>query len=224
VILPKEIGIYFPEFASYCGIPVLLGTGLYGHTLSPKWWNQAIADHLQSLGFHQSAIDRTYFVKYYPDGSYIRLMFHVDDMIYFGNHDEVEKEFEQTISKRFNVQFNGITHWFLQMRFHHHADGSITIDQHRFVLNLLKKFCDEKYPHLIPPERDTPGPPDYVFSISNRPTTEQEKNIIAEKYSHLDFCSCLCTILYLAYSTRPDILFMVCKLAKCCIATGHQGL
>ena len=31
----------------------------------------------------------------------------------------------------------------------------------------------------------------------------------------------MCTLLYLAYNTRADILFTVCKLAKACICPGE---
>ena len=63
-------------------------------------------------------------------------------------------------------------------------------------------------------------PPDYVYTKDNRPATDQAHREIQTKYKGLDFRSCLCTILYLAYSTRADILFIVCKLAKACTQPG----
>ena len=106
------------------------------------------------------------------------------------------------------------------MRIHHHSDGSISIDQHRYVLNLLQRFTNKDAPYGSPRFRDTPAPPEYVYSITNRPVTQEDHQKINEKYPGLDFRSCLCTILYLAYSTRTDILFIVCKLAKACLAPG----
>jgi hypothetical protein len=189
--------------------------------LSGKWWNQELTDWLLSVGYVQSQLDPTFFVKHYPDGSYIRLIFHVDDMLYYGNNEEVERLFESEIKGRFHVNLMGQAHWFLQMRIHHHADKSISFDQHRFVLNLLQRFVANDSPCGIPKFRETPAPPEYVFSIENRPTTQEDHDAIQRKYPGLDFRSCLCTILYLAYSTRADILFIVCKLAKACI---HPGL
>ena len=65
--------------------------------------------------FKQSTTDTTYFIKCYKDGSWIRLIFYVDDLLCFGSSDAVEKEFEQSISSRFNINYNGQANWFLQM-------------------------------------------------------------------------------------------------------------
>jgi hypothetical protein len=141
-------------------------------------------------------------------------------MLYYGNTDEIEQQFEKELKGRFNVNVMGQANWFLQMRIHHHSDGSISFDQHRFVLNLLQRFADDTLPYGQPKYRDTPAPTDYVFSIENRPVTDQDHTEIKQKYPGFDFRSCLCTILYLAYSTRADILFIVCKLAKACVNPG----
>jgi hypothetical protein len=105
---------------------------------------------------------------------------------------------EQLISKRFNVTLLGQAQWFLPMLVHHHRDGSISIDQERFTLNLLQRFCNNDAPYGIPPFGDTPATPEYVYSVANRPTTPEAQAAIKNKYFDLDFRSCLCTILYLA--------------------------
>ena len=141
-------------------------------------------------------------------------------MLYFGNDDTAEQLFKKEIKGRFNMNILGQAHWFLQMRIHHHADGCISFDQHHFLLNLLQQFCHNDAPTGQPKLRDTPAPPDYVFTIENQPTTSADHARICETYADLDFCSCLCMILYLAYSTCADILFIICKLAKACINPG----
>ena len=220
VRFPSELAQYFPQYAKYFGIAMMLRKGMYGGTLSGKWWNQELSDWLISVGFVQSPLDGTYFVRINPDGSYIRLIFHVDDMLYFGNNDEIEQAFESQIKGRFQVNILGRANWFLQMRIHHHSDGSISFDQHRYVLNLLRRFTSDDAQYGTPRFRDTPAPPEYAYSKENRPVTEEDHRVIQDKYPGLDFRSCLCTILYLAYSTRSDILFIVCKLAKACTAPG----
>ena len=220
VRFPIDLAEFFPQFKQYFGVPLLLKKGMYGGTLSGKWWNQELTDWLLSVGFKQSTLDGTYFVRINPDGSYIRLIFHVDDMLYYGNNDQVESEFEKEIKGRFQVNILGRANWFLQMRIHHHSDGSISFDQHRYVLNLLQRFINKDSAYGAPRYRDTPAPPEYVYSIANRPATKEDHQKIQDKYPGLDFRSCLCTILYLAYSTRADILFIVCKLAKACLQPG----
>ena len=104
------------------------------------------------------------------------------------------------------------------MRIHQHKDSTYTLDQHRYVLNSLQRYD----PSSEFPERDTPLPIDYTFSKDNRPTTDKDKNILEKRYAHLPFRSAVCTLLYLAYNTRADILFAVCKLAKACICPGDK--
>ena len=103
------------------------------------------------------------------------------------------------------------------MRIHQHKDKSYTLDQHRYVLNTLQRYN----PISEFPERETPFPPDYTFSKDNRPVTDHDKHIIEEQHKRLPFRSAVCTLLYLAYNTRADILFAVCKLAKACICPGE---
>ena len=103
------------------------------------------------------------------------------------------------------------------MRIHQHKDATYTLDQHRYVLNTLQRYDpDSEFP-----ECDTPFPPDYTFSKDNRPVTENDKSNIERHQARLPFRSAVCTLLYLAYNTRADILFAVCKLAKACVSTGE---
>ena len=52
-----------------------VGLGIYGLTFSGKFWNEEFTKWLLSEGFLQSTADTTYFVKHYPDGSNLRLIF-----------------------------------------------------------------------------------------------------------------------------------------------------
>ena len=42
-------------------------------------------------------------LAYYKDGSLIRLILYVDDCLYFGSSDAIEKEFEKSVASRFNL-------------------------------------------------------------------------------------------------------------------------
>ena len=56
--------------------------------------------------------------------------------------------------------------------------------------------------------------------LPSRPTISNDQIILEKKYPRLHFCSAVCTLIYLAYNTRADILFAVCKLAKACVCPG----
>ncbi|KAI2497624.1 hypothetical protein MHU86_16873 [Fragilaria crotonensis] len=85
-----------------------------------------------------------------------------------------------------------------------------TLDQHRYVLNTLQRYD----PNSEFPERETPFPPDYTFSKDNRPVTDHDKQVVEQHEKRLPFRSAVCTLLYLAYNTRADILLQSANLQK----------
>ena len=58
-----------------------------------------------------------------------------------------------------------------------------------------------------------------MFTKSNRPT-ETQKQEIETRFKGLHFQSAVCLILYLAFGTQADILFITCKLLKACHDPG----
>jgi hypothetical protein len=174
VKLPLEYAYHFPEYAKFFGSPMLLNKGIYGLVYSGKYWNIEFSEWLYSQGFIQSPSEPSYFVRYDKHNQWLRLLFFVDDMLYAGSNDSIEKQFEDSVRNRFDVKFLGPAQWFLQMRIHKHSDSSYTLDL----------------------------------------------TLVEQKQQRLPFRSAVCTLLYLAYNTRADILFAVCKLAKACISPG----
>jgi hypothetical protein len=211
----------FPDLAEWFGRPLRLKKGIYGQKFSGKFWNEDFSEWLVKQGFLQSSADTTYFIRYQPDGSWIRLIFYVDDLLYFGSGKKPETEFQDEVKGRFNIDFNGNANWFLNMRIHQYEDFSSSIDQYRYTKTLLKKYCPEDAPFGTPPYRSTPAPSKHVYSKENRPSDE-EQLALNKEYKGLDFRSAVCSLLYLALGTRGDILFIVNKLAKACIAPGRQ--
>ena len=134
----------FPDLTKYFGVPLRLNKGIYGLTFSGKFWNEEFTEWLFSEGFLQSTADTTYFVKHYPDGTNLRLIFYVDNLLYFGSNNEVQRCFETSVSSRFRIDLNGDAHWFLQMRIHQFEDYSYSIDQYRYAKNILSKYCPDK--------------------------------------------------------------------------------
>ena len=220
VRLSPEYRDLFPDLAKWFGVPLRLKRGIYGMTYSGKFWAEEITDWLLSEDFEQSTADPCYFVKYWPDGRWLRLVYYIDDVAYAGSDDATEKEFEKAISGRYKIDFHGELHWFLQMRIHRYADFSYSLDQQRYTMNILGKYCPRDAPFGMPPHRKTPAPIDYVFTKANRPD-DAEKRQLAKDYRGLNYRSAICSLLYLALGTRGDIIFIVNKLAKACIDPGR---
>jgi hypothetical protein len=93
------------------------------------------------------------------------------------------------------------------------------LDQQRYALNIIRRYNPPDAPWGVPPFRETPAPTNYVFTKKNRPT-EDDLKIIDVRFKGLHFRSAVCSVLYLAYGTRADILFIICKLSKACHDPG----
>ena len=172
VKLPVEYASHFPKYAKYVGRPVLLNKGIvYGLVYSGKCWNNKFSEWLYSQNFKQSPSEPLYLVPYDKHNNWLRLLFFVDDMLYVRSNDAIEKEFDDSVNKRFHVKFLGPAQWFLQMQIHQQKDSTYTLDQHRYVLNTLHRYDpDSEFP-----ECDTPLPTDYTFSKTNCPETTEDK-------------------------------------------------
>ena len=107
VIIDRYYGVFFPEFADYCGKPLLLKKAMYGMTLSGKYWYQVLMEFLISIGFIQSTVIKCLFFKKLTDGSVIFLLNYVDDMLYYGSSDDALLTFEIQLSERFNLETKG---------------------------------------------------------------------------------------------------------------------
>jgi hypothetical protein len=59
---------------------------------SGKLWNEEFSAWLvQDQGYHQLKADPSIFTKHYANGDWNKLIFFVDDMLYCGSNDAVEK-------------------------------------------------------------------------------------------------------------------------------------
>ena len=157
------------------------------------------------MGFVQSLYDASLLIKRSDNGDYIKIIIHTDDALYFGLNDEIECKFVDALSKRFNLEDQGYAHWYLSHRIYREKDGSYLMNQGQYTRHLLKIFFREDAPWGAPVFRETLAPLDYVYSKENKPD-EEEKQDIVRRYPELKLSSIVCSLLYLALSTRPDIL------------------
>jgi len=214
VILDNIIADICPEYSEWCGVPLRLRRSIYGMTHSGKWWFLELLQWLisEAIGFSQSETDPTIFTRKEDDGSFTHFMVYVDDSLYFNsltNADKYIKIFENELSGRFRVEFQGQAHWFLSMRLGRDASGNITIDQSRYALNIVNKYLGN---HSTDKAINRPLPHDFVATKADCSTTDQEVGLLSQEY-RLDYPSVIGSLIYLM-NTRPDISFAVTKLAK----------
>ena len=140
VTLQNDYKTHFPDLNKYFDRPLLLKKTLYGLTVSAKYWNEELVKWLRFNKFanlKQSTSDPSLF-SYSDEKKWIRFIFYVDDVLYYGDSNETEKKFFEAISKAFKIECKGQAHWFLGMRIHRYQDGSHTIDQQLFTKTIIK--------------------------------------------------------------------------------------
>jgi hypothetical protein len=140
VKLTLEYAYLFPKHAKFFGVPLLLDKGNCGLVFSGKYWNIEFLEWLYSQGFIQSPSKPSYFVQYNKHNQWLCLLFFVDNILYVGSNDSIEKQFEDSVNNCFHVKFLGPTQWCLQMRTHQHQYSTYTLNQHRYVLNTLQRY------------------------------------------------------------------------------------
>ena len=115
--------------------PFRLEKACYGQTDASNLWFEECTEWLQNndvMRLIPSESDPGLFVYRNKDGSnYLISIIFIDDALYFGSDEEIEKKFEEAISKRFNLTLQGWSHWFLSHPLHREADGSYFLDQER---------------------------------------------------------------------------------------------
>ena len=211
-----EYAYYFPENANYFGTPSILNIGIYGLVYSGKYWNIKFSEWLYLKDSSKPKLDHPilFTTTNTINGYAFSFLSTTCSMLAAMMPSKKNSKTPYAVALR---SISRTCKWFLQMRIHQHKDKSYTLDQHRYVLNTLQGYD----PNSEFPERETPHLPYYTFSKDIRPVTDHDKHIIEEQHKRLPFRSAVCTLLYLAYNMRADILFAVCKLAKACICPGE---
>ena len=222
VRMPAIYGELWPEFKAYSGVPLRLLKSMYGMTQSGKNWYLELHEYLLSAGFVQSSVIRCFYSKVFPDGSIVKVLDYVDDMLYYGTSVETLKLFEAELKTRFDLDLMGQAQWYLATRITQHANFDITVDQSRYCTSLVKRYLDKAGCKNITRVHVTPLPLDFIPTIDDLSTDEATSLKLQEEYN-LDYASCIGALIYLAL-TRTDIIFSVNKLAKFTKRPGENHL
>jgi hypothetical protein len=220
--LPKEYAGQFPQYKEYFEEPMLLNKSIYGTDFAHKVFSDDLCEWLlnnDEMPFENSEVDPSLFV-YRNGDEFLFLIIYVDDCLFFGSSDEIEKKLGEVLKKRFSLELQGHAHWFLGTRLYRENDGSYIIDQETYAKHVLKRYCSADTPWGLPPMQDTAAPIDYVYTKENRPSTDEEREEITRKYPGLSMASAVSSLLYIAINSRCDILWIVNKLAKSCSNPG----
>ncbi|KAJ9560705.1 LOW QUALITY PROTEIN: hypothetical protein OSB04_005865 [Centaurea solstitialis] len=170
-----------------------LRKALYGLHQAPRAWYDTLSTYLLENQFERGVIDKTLFIK--KKGSDLLLVqIYVDDIIFGSTKEEMCKEFEDLMHKRFKMSSMGELTFFLGLQ----KEDGLLINQSKYVKDMLTKFG-------------------FLDAKSASTPMETHKQLTAdvegEEVDVHQYRSMIGSLMYLTAS-RPDIMFAVCVCAR----------
>ena len=203
--LPKEWKELYPDLAEWFGIPLLLLKLIYGSTDSARNWDDTLAHFLlQDFGFERCPRARSIYVLK-KTNNFIFLLNAVDDELYFSNSNNLQRDFENRVTKRFDAEL-------------------ISLDQTRYMALITARFLPEFSTTNITTEDKEkytlPLQPKFVAT-----KTECYENLLAVQELQEQFgfyYSSAVGMLIFLLNTAITLHFGIRKLAKCDTLPGES--
>ena len=136
---PAKWAEFFPDMAAWFGKALRLKKSLYGAVDAGRNWDDELHAWLSSQDFLRCPAEGSIYFKFQGEW-FLFLLNAVDDLLYFSNNPTMRTTFEATLQDRFDVDFIGQAHWYLQSRVSQNSDYSIELDQARYSSLILSRF------------------------------------------------------------------------------------
>ncbi|XP_035842185.1 uncharacterized protein LOC118488881 [Helianthus annuus] len=169
---------------------------------APRAWYETLSPHLLTNGFTRGTVDSTLFTKEVA-GHLLIVQIYVDDIIFGSTNDELCKEFEKVMKKKFEMSSMGEMKFFLGLQVEQLPDG-IFVHQKKYVNDVLDKFNMSESSPISTPLALNHG----IDNVSDSVTTGH-----GEKVDETLYRSIIGSLMYLTAS-RPDIMYPTCLCAR----------
>jgi hypothetical protein len=169
---------------------------IYGQKQAERVWNSYLVDKLTSFGYTSSLIDDCVFFR-----SEIIFMVYVDDGIFLGNDDvQLLQAIKEIQGLGLNIKDQGHPADYVGVRIKKHRDGFYEFTQRALIDSIIEDVC-------ISNSKTKPVPAKVSLQL------HAFKN---EQVFDLDFSyrSVVGKLNYLAWTTRPDIMYATHQIAK----------
>jgi len=192
--LEEDIYMSMPEGMNQKGY-CKLNKALYGLKQSGRMWNETLNKVLLKLNFKRFLSDPCVYIKKDENNNIKCLLaVYVDDIIVAGTSEEVNKT-KSLIKENFEATDVGEVDYIIGIKFVKCKDGYF-IHQKKYLEDILNKFEINKF-----------KPTSNMIPIEN--------NILkSKKFNPTKYKQAIGSLLYLAISTRPDILFSVSRASR----------
>ncbi|GKB46290.1 putative ribonuclease H-like domain-containing protein, partial [Tanacetum coccineum] len=166
---------------------------LYGLHQAPRAWYETLSTYLLDNGFERGKIDKTLFIRRHK-GDILLVQVYVDDIIFGSTNKKLCIAFEKLMHEKFQMSSMGELTFFFELQVRQKKDG-IFISEDKYVGEILKKFRFTE-----------------VKTASTQMETQNPllKDEDGEEVDVHMYRSMIGSLMYLT-SSRPDIMFAVCK-------------
>ncbi|KAJ9545014.1 hypothetical protein OSB04_024721 [Centaurea solstitialis] len=173
-----------------------LRKALYGLHQAPRAWYYTLSSYLLENKFERGVIDKSLFIKR-TKTDMLLVQIYVDDIIFGSTKEDMCKEFEELMHKKFKMSSMGELTFFLGLQVKQKRDG-IFINQSKYVATMLQKFgMNDGKPASTPME------------THKHLTADVE----GEEVDVHQYRSMIGSLIYVTTS-RPNIMFAVCVCAR----------
>lgn len=187
--LEEDVYIHTPKGVKSKEKTMKLNRALYGLRGAPKAWNNKFNEVMLKLGFRRSKHDFCLYCK-----EEIYLVVFVDDAIITGTDQQIEQLLVD-LHRELNVKIIGGASSFLGMQIIKTEEG-LKVTQSKIISRLLEEFNMQQC-------RQVSTPMEVNFAIEEAPVN------LEPPYRRL-----ICSLMYVAVTTRPDLSYSVSYLSR----------
>lgn len=186
-----------------------LKKAIYGLKQASKQWNKKLKSVLEACGCIQSTGDPCLFYMIGEDGDRIYVLIYVDDMLIAAKTLKDSDSVIAALKEDFTLSNAGPAHLFLGIRIRRDRRlGYMDLSQVAYIKKVLSRF------NLADKAKKVPM--DANLKLEKATTAE------VEAAKHLPYRQLIGCLMYLAITSRPDIMFPVSRLARYNSAYGTK--
>ncbi|KFD59936.1 hypothetical protein M514_27886 [Trichuris suis] len=199
--LAEEIYMKLPEgYEHAVGKVARLLRPIYGLKQAGRVWNETLTAFLDKHGFQRQWSSSCVYVS----SNQIIIVVYVDDILLFHSDPKEIDKVIQVMKGEYDIHDLGELSYILGVKIHR-MKHELRMNQSAYIESILRKYNME----LCKPA-STPLDPSVELSVADCPKTQAERDEMAT----VPYRDLIGSLMYIALSTRPDILFAVTKLSQ----------